>query len=268
MIILIAAVIFFGYACFIEPFDLRVKEETITTEKASTTRILLFSDTHFSDWYTTEHFQTVVDKINEAEPDIVVFTGDLIDHFRYYKGNIEDISTQLSLINAPLGKYAVFGNHDYGGGAEAQYESIMNAGGFTVLTNQYTSIEEKNIGLIGIDDLLLGNGSASVCSCASTDQFNIVLCHEPDIADQIQEYNIDLLLSGHTHGGQVRIPIITNLGLSIFPSHGNKYLSGMYSLDNSYETKVYVTSGIGMTALPMRFLAPPDITVININSSK
>ena len=132
------------YARYIEPHMLQEKyltvESPLITENAENLKIAVFGDTHFSDYYNTDDFIKVIEALEEMKPDIVVFSGDLIDYYNTYTGETDKISEKFSEIQAPYGKYAIFGNHDYGGGAEYVYESIMETGGFTVLKNEYFPI--------------------------------------------------------------------------------------------------------------------------------
>jgi predicted MPP superfamily phosphohydrolase len=99
---------------------------------------------------------------------------------------------------------------------------------------------------------------------AEEDQYNLVLTHAPDVADELLPYNADLILSGHTHGGQVNLGLF---GDYVLPPYGKKYIQGLYSFDTVRNTKLYVNSGIGMTFLPFRFLAPPEITVVTLKKT-
>lgn len=255
------------YARYIEPHMLQEKYITIksaqVTDKAENLKIVVFGDTHFSDYYTTKEFNKVLDAIEKMEPDIVVFSGDLIDHFDIYSEDVSIISEKLSKIQAPYGKYAIFGNHDYGGGAETEYESIMEAGGFTVLKNEYHGIDELGIAIIGIDDVLIGYGDPSIASWGRPDYFNIVLSHAPDVIDEVQDYNVDLMISGHTHGRQINLKFFDEY---ILPPYGKKYINGLYQFSNERKSQLYVNSGIGMTKLPFRFLSPPELTCITLTS--
>lgn len=263
LLILIIGVLLLCYARYIEPHMLQVKDVTITsdrvTDEADHLKIAVFGDTHFSDYYSTEDFNKVLDAIREMKPDIVVFTGDLIDHFDIYASDVSAISETLSQIEAPYGKFAIFGNHDYGGGAENEYESIMEAGGFAVLKNEYHAIDELGIAIIGIDDVIIGYGDPSIASWGRPDYFNIVLSHAPDVIDEVQDYNVDLMISGHTHGRQINLKFFDDY---ILPPYGKKYIDGLYQFTNERESQLFVNSGIGMTKLPYRFLSPPELTCI------
>lgn len=269
--LIIIAVIFssllFLYARHIEPFSIRGKAIDIASihlhEKADGIKIAVFSDTHLGNHYTLKHFEKVAQKINAEHPDIVIFLGDFIDHYNeYIKTEDSDTIIQvLASIKAPYGKFAVFGNHDYGGGAHRHYIDIMNSGGFTLLINDSLIIDDLGVEVIGIDDLLFGKGDPLIAASASTDMFTLLLCHEPDIVDDVLDYDIDLMLSGHTHGRQINLMIQDDYFL---PAYGKKYVKGFYSFDNDRKTKLYVNPGIGMTQLPLRFLSPPEITYLTL----
>ena len=227
IIVILLAVTGIAYAQFIEPERLKVAEiSDISYSIDEPITVAIFADTHFGFDYTTE------------------------------------ISAELAELNASKGKYAVFGNHDYGGGAENKYESIMNAGGFTVLKNEIITFEENNFRIIGIDDVLIGYGDPQIVNAAAPDMYNLVLCHEPDVIDEVYNSNSDFFVAGHTHGGQIRIPYYTEMFL---PSYGRTYVKGEYQLDNPCQTVVYVNPGLGTTKIPARFGAVPEITYLTIN---
>jgi len=246
---------------------LQVKDVTIKSPQlsgeAENLKIAVFGDTHFSDYYSTEDFNKVLDKIGEMKPGMVVFTGDLIDHFDIYSDDTGAISDKLAKIEAPYGKFAIFGNHDYGGGAENEYESIMEAGGFTVLKNEYHAIDELGIAIIGIDDVIIGYGEPAIASWGRPDYFNIVLSHAPDVIDEVQDYHVNLMISGHTHGRQINLKFFDDY---ILPPYGKNYIEGLYRFSNERESQLYVNTGIGMTKLPYRFLSPPELTCITLES--
>ncbi len=263
IIIVMLAAAGIAYARFIEPDRLNVAEiSDISYSIHEPVTVAIFADTHFGFDYTTDDFQKAVDAINEKSPDFILFAGDLIDHLDEYDGDTSQISQKLSQLNANIGKYAVFGNHDYGGGAENEYEKIMNAGGFTVLKNEIITFEENNFRIIGIDDVLIGYGNPQIVNSAAPDMYNLVLCHEPDVIDEVYDSNSDFFVSGHTHGGQIRIPHYTEMFL---PSYGHTYVKGEYQLDNQCQTVVYVNPGLGTTKLPARFGSVPEITYLTID---
>nr|WP_300093170.1 metallophosphoesterase [Sedimentibacter sp.] len=265
-ILMTILIIIYIYARFIEPEFLTVRYETINTDyiKDGEIKILQFSDTHISEYFDIEDLKNAISKINEENPDIVVFTGDLIDRYNNYenKDNIHEIWEALGSINAPI-KYAVYGNHDYGGGAEKVYKEIMEKSGFKLLINENDKLLQYNINFIGMDDSIFGKYEPeTVSGYMDKDMYNIVLSHEPDVADKFLEYSIDLFLAGHSHGGQVNLPVVKYL-----PSLGEKYLRGFYDFENARQTKVYVNIGLGTSTIPMRFMAAPELTVITLKGN-
>jgi uncharacterized protein len=257
----------FVYAKYIEPFALKVEPVTVRSpyvgENADGLRIAVFADTHFGENYTTADFERVLRAIAEQKPDMVFFLGDLIDNYKEYTKtqSPEKISSLLSGIKAPYGKYAVFGNHDYGGGAEQDYGDIMKASGFSVLVNDSVVLDDLGIQLIGIDDMVIGYGDPKTAAAARKDLFNIVLAHEPDIADRILSYDFDLMLSGHTHGRQINVGIFDDY---VLPPYGKKYIRGSYELPTARKAELYVNAGIGMTKLPFRFGSAPELTIVTL----
>jgi predicted MPP superfamily phosphohydrolase len=262
----LGTIIFYSYARVIEPVLLTVKYENIYSNFIDDNiKIVQFSDTHISEFFDVNHLKKAVDKINVQNPHIVVFTGDLIDKYNEYdnKDKIYEIWGVLNSINAPLGKYAVYGNHDYGGGAKRAYRQIMENSGFQILLNENTKIEGHNINLIGMDDSIFGTLDKEVIvRFLDEDYYNIILSHEPDVAEYFLEYNVDLFLTGHSHGGQVNLPFI-----NYTPPLAQKYIRGMYEIDNYRQTKIYVNVGLGTSTIPMRFMAIPEMTVFTISAN-
>jgi len=210
------------------------------------------------------NLKKAVHKINAQNPQIVVFTGDLINKFNHYdnKENIHEIWEVLSEINAPLGKYAVYGNHDYGGGAERAYRQIMTNSGFKILVNENIKIKENNINIIGLDDSIFGTfDKETIVSLLDENYYNIIISHEPDVAEYFLQYSTDLFLAGHSHGGQVNLPFIRYT-----PLLAQKYIRGLYGIDNYRQTKIYVNIGLGTSTIPMRLMAAPELTVITLKN--
>jgi hypothetical protein len=270
LLLLIVAGILLFYARYVEPNRLRVEEVTVSSahvsEAADGLRILVFADTHFGPYYTTEDFERVLSAVEDAKPDLLFFLGDLIDHYSRYSenGDARWISDVLSQMEAPYGKFAVYGNHDYGGGAESKYPTVLSDGGFQLLTNETARLPDLGLTIIGIDDVLIGYGDPEVAAAAQDDSFNIILTHAPDIADRVISYPADLILAGHTHGRQVDLRFFDDL---VLPPYGKKYISGLYSLPGERAPQLYVTSGLGTTKLPLRFLSVPEVTLITLSSS-
>lgn len=264
------------YARYIEPYRLvtshiAVERQSVTYDMGSV-KVAIFSDTHFrnSNTATLEHFQNVVDTINSEEPDIILFLGDLLDDYNRFYGDTVLISNALSNLSAPLGKFAVYGNHDHGGGAHRVFRTIMENGGFTVLANDYVKLSDVKIRLIGLDDFVLGEGCIeTIKPFLTSDYFNLVFSHVPDVVDELLEYNVSLMVAGHSHGGQINIGQVNNTRHRdiFFPQYSRLYVRGKYTFENDANTVLYVNIGIGTSIVPMRFRAPPTVSFITIGEN-
>ncbi|WP_070000247.1 metallophosphoesterase [Cellulosilyticum sp. I15G10I2] len=258
----------FVYARYIEPELLIIHEEVIISETLSSDRkalkIAQFSDTHLGEDYTLNNLKKTVVKINENTPDIIVFTGDLIDNNKEYE-DAEAIIRELTALKAKLAKVAVYGNHDHGGNGTRRYKQIMERSGFILLDNSSYIIDLGNnqkINIMGIDDLLLGSPDIKKATQnINKAHYNVFISHAPDIADEVKAYPIDLQLSGHSHGGQVTIPFI---GSPLTPPYAKKYIKGMYEIEGNTRMRLYVNSGLGTSQLKYRFLNIPEITVFKL----
>ncbi len=228
-------------------------------------KIVQFSDTHLSDYFTIKRLTTIVEKINSLSPDLLFFTGDLMDEPNQYT-QINKIVPVLEKLEAPFGKFAVYGNHDHGGYGTDIYRNVITMSGFTLLQNEVQNITMLNgekISVSGIDDLMLGKPSyEGTLGNLSPDTYNILLAHEPDAALDAKKYNVHLQLSGHSHGGQVQLPFY---GPLITPPYATEYFEGMYEVD---KLKLYVNRGLGTTRLPFRFLSVPELTQFTLYSKK
>lgn len=246
------------YARYIEPNRLIVRTETYTGDVKKEITIVQFSDTHFKADYPAEKAERIVDLINEQEPDIVIFSGDLMDNYAKYPQAAEELPSYLDKINAPYGKYAVYGNHDYGGGASRVYEDLMEKSGFIVLKNDKRELPEIGVAIIGIDDFLFGKGDLTY-SDQEVQPYQVMVLHEPDFINNMKTDTIDLTLSGHTHGGQVYLPFLHK---NFLPAGGQAYRKGLYTISDTSE--LYVSSGIGTTFMTLRLNNPPEIIVHHI----
>ncbi len=262
-VLIIIGALLFGYAYQIEPYRLRQNEVFLSGDLSKNAgrpfTVALFGDTHFGFHYSLTQFEKAAEKIRLAEPDLIVFTGDLVDDLNTYDGNFSEIEEALAALQAKYGKFAVHGNHDYALSGKPVYTEIMEAGGFTVLSNETVFIPELNTVLYGIDDCLIGHGDPDLLLGTNAQYFNLVLCHEPDFFDTFSSNSISLMLSGHTHGGQVRLPF--GLTDRFLPPYGQTYISGLYQ---EAACALYVTNGLGTTKLPLRFGAVPEVAVLRI----
>lgn len=259
-----------GYAYFIEPDLLRVKCLSIRTEKeVRPCKIVFFTDTHFGKYYSETHVETIVKKINERDADFVIFGGDLLDNYARDRNSLdmEYLEDKFSEMQAAAGKYAVWGNHDYGGGAVRIYEDFMSSCGFELLNDESRLSEAYGITIWGYDDYLMGWTDPSLYTIES-DCFQIIASHEPVISKFIESGSDSFLLSGHTHGGQVTIPFVTS---KLLPEGSGTFQKGFYSaqkIETSAPLQMYVSDGIGMTRYPFRFLNIPEIVEVNILPAK
>lgn len=232
-------------------------------------KMIQFSDTHLGFQYTLKQLEKLIDRINSLNPDIIFFTGDLMDEPNKYK-NSEQIIPILLKLNAPFGKFAVYGNHDHGGYGTDIYMNIMNKSGFILLQNDSHEIQlldHSRIHIIGLDDAMLGKPDLTkAMDGIPLDTYKILLAHEPDLAEMGVGQGIHLQLSGHSHGGQVKIPFF---GALITPPYSELYYEGFYELGSSQEPMtLYVNRGLGTTRLPFRFLSKPELTVFTLNPPK
>lgn len=230
-------------------------------------RIVQFSDTHLGFQYDLIQLKEVVNKINSLTPDILFFTGDLMDAPNEYD-KIDEIVPVLQKLKAPFGKFAVYGNHDHGGYGSDIYKEVMENAGFKLLINEASEVKllnNEHFYIVGIDDAMLGNPDIEkALEAVPNDSFKLLLSHAPDLADDAEPYNIQLQLSGHSHGGQVKIPFI---GALVKPPFAEKYYEGLYAIGENNDLTLYVNRGLGTTRLPFRFLSKPEITLFTLNSN-
>lgn len=226
-------------------------------------RIIHISDFHIGTWMDRPRLEEAVNLVNLQHPDLVVITGDFVT-FHPHK-HASDLVAGLSELRAKDGILAVLGNHDHWTDA-AEVRQILRQSGVVDLSNEVYPIKRGNsqLHIAGVDDYtfhkdrldlvlkkLPGNGAA------------ILLAHEPDFADiSSASKRFDLQLSGHTHGGQIRFPLIGPLYL---PNYGRKYPLGMYRVGEMIQ---YTNRGLGTGELPVRLNCQAEITVFTLQSSQ
>jgi len=138
----------------------------------------------------------------------------------------------------------------------------MTNSGFKILVNENIKIKENNINIIGLDDSIFGTfDKETIVSLLDENYYNIIISHEPDVAEYFLQYSTDLFLAGHSHGGQVNLPFIRYT-----PLLAQKYIRGLYGIDNYRQTKIYVNIGLGTSTIPMRLMAAPELTVITLKN--
>jgi predicted MPP superfamily phosphohydrolase len=222
-----------------------------------------------------------VDVINRMQPDAVFLTGDYVSYGPRSNDFALGAAWQCGKILKGLEckvRYAVLGNHDVIVGPEV-VTAALEDNGIPVLRNKCVALERSvgdkganerhgRIWLAGLDDPAAGDPNPTLAIPAAIRNIPnepvVLLCHAPDYADELITTPaggaVDLMLSGHTHGGQVRVPLIGALRMTL-PEMGRKYVEGMFRLENM---QLYVNRGIGTVGLPVRFNCPPEITLIRL----
>lgn len=268
IILIVAFILFLLYAHFIGTKGLIVKEYKIDTSIPKSydgLKIVHISDIHYNRTFKEKELKKLVKKVNLINPDIIVITGDVLDNDIEVPDSKEVLTKYFKEMNAKIGKYAVNGNHDL------KYDywiDIMNNSDFKVLNNTYDLIYyEEN------DPIIIAGMSSSFDNINIDEKLNdynnfisendikykILLLHEPDTIDNINN-NFDLILAGHSHNGQVRLPLI---GATILPVGSKRYYKEHYTINNS---ELYISSGLGTSTLPLRFLDHPSINFYRINT--
>ncbi|WP_261807829.1 metallophosphoesterase [Paenibacillus sp. N3.4] len=225
-------------------------------------RIVQFSDTHIGKYYSLNRLEEVVELVQKQKPDLICFTGDLFDS--KFGEVSDDVIPILARLQADLGKFAVLGNHDMRLNAKRVVD-VLERSGFTVLINQSRSIVRghERLQVVGIDEIFHGKPNLPLAmKGVGRDDFVLLLAHEPDFADTAISFPVDLQLSGHSHGGQIRIPFY---GSIFIPDLAQKYPMGLYTFADS-EFHVYTNRGIGTTLFPIRFNCRPEITVFDLET--
>jgi uncharacterized protein len=206
----------------------------------------------------------IVTMTNSEKPDLIVLLGDYMvtDHFLKYTVKPEVIAMALKDLHASGGVFAVLGNHDWwydGPRVRRALESV----GIRVLDNEVTRVDtaEGSFWLAGLADVLTRpRNIEETLQQVPAGEPNIVITHGPDLFPEIPS-SVSLTLAGHTHGGQVNLPLVGRL---IVPSnYGQRYAAG--SVDENGK-KLFVTTGIGTSFLPVRFRVPPEIAILTLNS--
>ena len=230
-------------------------------------RIAQISDIHMGGWMDAERFKHVADLIIEEHPDLLLITGDFLighDHADISQQAVDDLIVGLSGLTDAIPTFAVLGNHDYWTDPDT-VRSILKFSGITDLTNTVFTLrrEDENLHLCGVDDIWEGQARLDdVLAKLKDNGAAILLAHEPDFADtSAATGRFDLQLSGHTHGGQVVIPL---MGPPVLPYMGRKYPSGLYRVGKMFQ---YTNRGVGMARLPLRINCPPEITILVLESA-
>lgn len=271
LILALIIILILLYARYIGTAGLITKEYKIETtelpESFNGLKIVHFSDLHYLRVTNSNALKTIVDEINLINPDIVFFTGDLIDKdFELTEKEEKELIELLKSINSKYGKYSVIGNHDYVK-EEELLNNIYTNSDFILLKNSYDIIYSNNN-----DKIFIGGTDTYSYNKSDIDKtmeyfnnnenisYKIILTHEPDYTDNIlSKYDIELILSGHSHNGQINIPYIKKLFL---PYGSKKYYDNYYKVNN---TDLFISSGIGESRINMRLFNKPSINFYRIN---
>lgn len=262
---------FLLYARYISTAGLDIKEYKIQNENITDNfhglKIVHISDIHYKTTIDKKKLCNLSKKVNKTKPDIIVFTGDLIDkEINYDKNDFKNISECLNNMSATLGKYAIMGEHDY---SYEFFTTLLENSGFINLNDSYDYIYKNDQNFI-----LLAGLSSSTNKDKSIEEkqqlinelnqkeekpiYSILLVHEPDIIDDIDISQFSLILAGHSHNGQVNVPILRN---SLLPDLAKKYNKEQYKKDN---TDIFISNGIGTSHINFRFWNKPSFNLYRI----
>lgn len=274
-IALLAALAF--YSVFIEPRRLNQRHYLVRKNKErvldisqsydmftmqTDITVAHISDTHFSRWYKPRRFNKVLKSLIEVQPDMIVFTGDLIDDYKHWPTKqTQKLIKKLQRLRAPMGKIAVLGNHDYRSDGQYFVQEVLKEAGFTTLVNEdvFGSDSRISMNIAGIADQ--GSQRVNYLYESTLAEWHLLLIHQPDYIDKVKNLSTyDLVLSGHSHGGQVRLPFhrVTTDG-------ARRYTHSLYLPTNN--TLLSVNTGLGTTQLPVRFGVPPEIIYYHLSNN-
>lgn len=263
VIALLGGVALLVYMRFIEPDWLETTQTDVPIPDLPPQfdgyRFVHISDIHMTRWMRQERLLRIVQAVNAANGDAIVITGDFVTRLIPYKQ--EDLIAGLCQLSAPDGVYAVPGNHDHAAGIAPVRQALQHSN-IIDLSNCHYPIQRNGarILLAGLDDITQRQGRIDDV-LAHLDEHTpaILLAHEPDIADFIAPLGrFALQLSGHTHGGQIVLPLI---GSPYKPRHGRLYRAGLYNIGG---LQLYVTRGVGAVLFPLRFRCRPEISVLTL----
>jgi hypothetical protein len=230
--------------------------------------IALLSDFHYDPYCSVHPLHATVPLVNHLHPDLIVLTGDfvsvpLLGDDAKAAFAAEPCANILRQMTAPHGLWAVMGNHDFN--TDPVYVTrALRSVGIQVLEDQSTAIEHDGarFWLAGVNDVLSRTANLTeTLRRVPAGEAVVLLAHEPDFADEASKFPIDLQLSGHSHGGQVRIPLLPPLYL---PAMAKKYVMGTYQVG---PLPLYTNAGIGTVGVPVRLNCPPEITLITLKPS-
>ena len=260
-------------ASVLEPNDPRLVQVTLPLKRLPAEwdglRIAQLSDFHYDDHFSVVPLRKAVETLNRLQPDLVLLTGDFVtvpafSNRRKKAADVIEPCTQLlEQLKTNLGSFACLGNHDVATDPHRILNTLQSRN-IKVLRNQSVPLEKggKRLWLAGIDDVIEGSADLDITlQSIPASEPVVLMAHEPDFATQVAKYPVDLQLSGHSHGGQVRIPFV---GAPVLPELGVKFPKGLYQVGR---LTLYTNVGIGTVRLPVRFDCPPEITLFTLKSS-
>jgi predicted MPP superfamily phosphohydrolase len=259
-----------GYSTLVEPSWLDVNYVTLKLPRLAHTfsgfRLAQVSDIHMGGWMNRDLLQNVVQSVIEQVPDLVVITGDFVfghDLSESIQSSLDEMTEEFAQLTERHRTLAVLGNHDYWTDARAVRGALVNCGIQEIGNDVFTIAHEVGeLHIAGVDDISERHDRLDiVLEKLPKTGAAILLAHEPDFADRSAETGrFDLQLSGHSHGGQVILPMI---GPPVLPHLGQKYPSGLYKVKEMYQ---YTNRGVGMTYPFVRFNCRPEITIFTLES--
>ena len=220
--------------------------------------IAVFADVHLGFWVSSNQLKKCVDKINSLHPDYVFFAGDLADKAQHnYNPILKETVAILSELKPFYGKFAVLGNNDYCMSTVKEFSvAALSLSGFTILRNAAARLSDDTV-LIGIKET--NNNIADIktpISIANEEDYVILLSHQPDFVDTASTYNVNLQISGHSHGGQIYLGPFLKYFLPVGAKKYHRF-GGKVG-----RTKLVISHGVGLHTLPFRLFASPDILLI------
>ena len=231
--------------------------------------IALLSDFHYDPYFSIHPIQASIGIVNALRPQLILLTGDFVSVPFFgdpAKGaaDADPCAAILKNLKAPHGAWAVMGNHDAFTDPD-RVTAALKAQGIRVLANESIPMESDGarFWLGGVDDVLgkTADLDATLHNVPQSEPI-VLMVHEPDYADRVAHHPVDLQLSGHSHGGQVRLPLLPPLYL---PDLGKKYVWGLYKIG---ELTLYTNPGLGTVAFPARMNCPPEITLLTIRPDR
>ena len=259
------------YSRFIGTNGFIVKEEAVIDSNLPKNfyglKIVQISDIHYKVTTTKEELEKIVKEINLLKPDIIILTGDLFDsNIKYKKDDYTDLTKMMSDIDYNIGKYAIKGEDDL---SNKNWEDIINKSNFIDLNDKHEFIYSNGIDpllIVGISSNYKKNHIKKTLESIYEEinaeyKYSILLLHEPDVIDDINYSKFNLILAGHTHDGQVKIPFIGGI---IEDKYAKVYTKNYYDLGN---TKLYISSGIGTSKYKFRLLNKPSINFYRLRNN-